>query len=462
VGVETFERSTVLPHSLERVFAWHETAAAFERFLPPSPPMELLERTGTIRDGDRATFRVGVGPLGFRGTVEYEGYRPLQEFGNRHVGGPHRSLRHRHLFRPTGEASCELTERIHCEPRLIPATLGRAWRRRTMERTLEFHLERVRRDLDRHAAGPAEPLRVLVTGASGLIGSALTAFLESGGHEVVRLVRRPPASERRSPASGREMAWDPVAGQIEAGALEGSDAVIHLAGENIGAGRWTAARRRRIRSSRVGSTELLCGALAGLERPPAVLVSASAVGYYGDVDGTVDESGPAGDGFLAEVTDAWEQAAEPARAAGIRVAHARLGPVLSPKAGMLKRLLPVFRAGAGGVVGSGRQPISWIGLDDAIGVLYFLMCSDRAQGAFNVVAPRPATNREFTQALASVLRRPAFAPVPAPAIRALFGEMGDQLILKGQSVVPARLAELGFRWLEPTLEGALRWELGTQ
>ena len=455
MGAETFERSTVLPHSLERVFAWHETAASFERFLPPSPPMALLERTGTIRDGDRATFRVGIGPLGFRGTVEYEGYRPLQEFGNRHVGGPHRSLRHRHLFRSTGEGSCELTERIHCEPRLIMATLGRAWRRRTMERTLEFHQERVRRDLERHAAGPAEPLRVLVTGASGLIGGALIPFLESGGHDVVRLVRR-------LPESGREIAWDPASGQIDAVALEGFDAVIHLAGENIGAGRWTAARRRRIRSSRVASTELLCGALAALKRPPAALVSASAVGYYGDAAGTVDESAPAGGGFLAEVTAAWEQAAEAARTAGIRVAHARFGPVLSRKAGMLKRLLPVFRAGAGGVVGSGRQPISWIGLDDAIGVLYFLMCSDRAQGAFNVVAPRSATNREFTQALASVLRRPAFAPVPAPAIRALFGEMGDQLILKGQSVVPARLAELGFRWLEPTLDGALRWELGIQ
>ncbi len=453
--METYKRSTVLPHSLERVFAWHETAASFDRLLPPLPRMEVMERSGTIRDGDRASFRVRVGPLGFRGMVEYEGYRPLAEFGNRHVGGPHRSLRHRHLFRSTGEGSCELTERIHCEPRLILATLGRAWLRRTMERTLEFHQERVRRDLERHAAGPAAPLRVLVTGASGLIGGALTAFLESGGHEVVRLVRGQPASDR-------EIAWDPAGGAIDAVALEGFDAVVHLAGENIGAGRWTAARRRRIRESRVASTGLLCAGLAGLHRPPAVLVSASAVGYYGDVEGTVDESAPAGDGFLAEVTAAWEQAAEPARAAGIRVAHARFGPVLSPRAGMLKRLLPVFRAGAGGVVGSGRQPISWIGLDDAVGALHFLMSSGQAEGAINVVAPRPAANREFTQALAAVLRRPAFAPVPGVAIRALFGEMGDQLILKGQAVVPARLAELGFRWLDPTLEGALRRELGIQ
>ena len=298
-----------------------------------------------------------------------------------------------------------------------------------------------------------ERLQVLITGSSGLIGRALAASLEGERYQVVRLVRRP----AESPA---EIAWDPAAGRVDADALEGFGAVIHLAGENIGAGRWTAARRQRIRDSRVASTTLLCGALATLRRPPAVLVSASAIGYYGDSDAAADEAAPAGSGFLSEVTAAWEQAAAPARAAGIRVAHARLGPVLSADAGMLKRLLPVFRLGAGGVVGSGRQSISWIGLADAVAVLHFLMSNERAHGAFNVVAPEPATNREFTRTLAAVLRRPAFAPVPGIAIRLLFGEMGDQLILKGKAVVPARLTELGFRWLEPTLDGALRRELG--
>ncbi len=297
-----------------------------------------------------------------------------------------------------------------------------------------------------------DPLRVLISGASGLIGRALAESLEGGGHRVVRLVRR-------TPASTAEIRWDPAAGQLDADGLEGFDAAIHLSGENIGAGRWTAARRQRIRDSRVTSTALLCGALASLRRPPAVLVSASAIGYYDDGDGAADESAPAGHGFLSEVTAAWEQAADPARAAGIRVAHARLGPVLSSEAGMLKRLLPVFRLGAGGVVGSGRQAISWIGLDDAVAALHFLIRNEQAHGAFNVVAPEPATNREFTRTLAAVLRRPAFAPVPGIAIRLLFGEMGDQLILNGRAVVPARLAELGFRWLEPTLDGALRREL---
>ena len=189
-------------------------------------------------------------------------------------------------------------------------------------------------------------------------------------------------------------------------------------------------------------------------------MAASAIGYYGDGDEPADETAPAGSGFLSEVTAAWEQAADPARKAGIRVAHARLGPVLSTEAGMLKRLLPVFRLGAGGVVGSGRQSISWIGLADAVGALHFLVSNDQAHGPFNLVAPGPATNREFTRTLAAVLRRPAFAPVPGIAIRLLFGEMGDQLILKGKAVVPARLTEFGFRWQAPTLEGALRRELG--
>ena len=407
--METYERSTTLHHSVERVFAWHERLAAVDRSFPPHQRIETVERTGTIRDGDRVTFCARVGPFRMRWTVQHEGYRPPEEFGDRQVAGPYRVMMHRHFFRATGMAACEMTDRVQCEPGGLSALLGRRWLRGTVERSLQFYHERVRRDLDRHAAGPTETLRVLVTGSSGLIGVALTAFLESGGHEVVRLVRRPPESRD-------EIAWDPAAGKIDADALEGFDAAIHLSGENVGGGRWTVARRQRIRESRVASTALLCGALGALRRPPAVLVSASAIGYYGDVDGGADETAPAGAGFLAEVTAAWEQAAEPARAAGIRVAHARLGPVLSPRAGLLKRLVPVFRAGAGGVVGSGRQPMSWIGLDDAVGALQFLMNTGRAHGAFNLAAPEAATNHEFTHALAAVLRRPAFARVPGSAI----------------------------------------------
>jgi uncharacterized protein (TIGR01777 family) len=451
--VEVYERSITLPHSVEESWVWHERQFCGGRFGSLPLNIEYLDCTGTIRDGDRLTFRMRVGPLSIPVTLEHEGYDPPREYGNRQIVGPHRSQRHRHIFRAIGESQCELTDRVECVPSRIAALLGRENLRRKVEQALEATHEMIRRDLARLSPGPGKPLRVLMTGASGSIGATLVPFLESGGHEVCRLVRR-------TPAPPAEIAWDPAAGKLEAAALEGFDAVIHLAGENIGAGRWTEARRGRIWQSRVQATELLCGALAGLRQPPAVLVAASAVGYYGDTADLVDESAPVGNGFLAELTDAWEHAAAPAREAGIRVAHARLGAVLSPRGGLLKRLLPLFRLGAGGVVGSGRQPISWIGMDDAIGALYFLMISEEACGPINVVAPKPAANREITRTLAAVLRRPAFARVPSIAIRALFGEMGEQLILKGQAAAPARLNELGFRWEEPTLEDALRWELG--
>ena len=451
--MEIYERSKSLPHAIEWVFAWFERPAAFYRQIPPRERIETLEHFGSIRDGDRAKLRMRVGPLSIHLAIQHEEFRPPSEFGNRQTAGPHRSLRHRHLFRATGESSCEMTDRVYCEPNRIVALAGRAGLRNKVERSLDFCQERVLRDLDRHAFAPAQPLRVLITGASGMIGSTLTVFLESGGHEVVRLVRRPPASDS-------EVAWDPTSGNIDTAALEGFDAVIHLAGENIAAGRWTKARRRSIRESRVASTELLCSALQRVKQPPSVLLIASAVGFYGETEEPVDESAPVGEGFLAEVTAAWEKAAEPARVAGIRVVHARLGVVLSPLSGLLGRLLPVFNIGAGGAVGNGRQPMSWIGLEDAIGALHFLMINERAQGPINVVAPTATTNREFTHVLAKVLQRPALAPMPNIAIRALFGEMGDELMLKGQAAVPAQLTDLGFPWLEPSLDGALRWELG--
>ena len=451
--MEIYERSKSLPHPIERVFAWFERPAAFYRQMPPQDRIETLEHFGSIRDGDRAKLRIRVGPLSIHLAIQHEEYQPPNEFGNRQTAGPNRSLRHRHLFRATGESSCEMTDRVYCEPNRIVALVGRAGLRDKTQRSLDFCQERVLRDLDRHAFAPEQPLRVLITGASGMIGSALTVFLESGGHEVVRLVRRTPVSDS-------EVAWDPSSGEIDLAALEGIDAVFHLAGENIAAGRWTDARRRSILESRVSSTELLCKALQEMRQPPSVLVSASAVGIYGTTEEPVDESAPVGEGFLADVTAAWERAADPARAAGIRVVHARLGVVLNPLAGLLHKLLPVFRFGAGGVVGTGRQPMSWIGLDDAIGALHFLMINDRAQGPINVVAPEAITNREFTQVLAKVLRRPAWSPVPGFAIRALFGEMGEELMLKGQVAVPAQLTDLGFHWQEPNLEDTLRWEMG--
>lgn len=318
------------------------------------------------------------------------------------------------------------------------------------QRLIEFHARRLAGDLARDLA----PLRIAVSGASGLVGRELVAYLAAGGHRVQRLVRG-------GARGADEIAWDPARDEIDAAALDGVDAVVHLAGENVAAGRWTAARRARIFQSRVRGTQLLARALAGLERPPRVLVSASAVGFYGDTGGEqVDERAASGEGFLAEVCRAWEGAAAPAREAGIRVVHPRLGIVLSAAGGVLGRLAPVFRAGLGGPVGAGTQQLSWISSDDALDVLQRCIADPALAGPVNAVAPEPVTNAAFGRALGRVLRRPAFAPLPATVVRLALGEMGQTLLLSGQGVVPSRLLETGFEFRSPGLEAALRAELG--
>ena len=296
-------------------------------------------------------------------------------------------------------------------------------------------------------------MKILVTGASGLVGSALVPLLAGGGHEVARL-------GRSAPAPG-DIRWDPAAGVLEAGALEGLDGVVHLAGENIAAGRWTEARKRRIKASRVNGTRLLARALAGLERPPRVLVSASAIGFYGDRgDEDLTEGSAAGSGFLAEVCREWEAATEAAAAKGIRVVHARLGVVLGKDGGALARMRTPFKLGVGGIIGSGAQYMSWITLDDTAAAIAHLLSTDAAAGPVNVVAPSPVTNREFTRTLGRVLRRPTLFPMPGFAARLAFGEMADALLLASARVRPARLMDSGYAFRHDSLEEGLRQVLG--
>ena len=292
-------------------------------------------------------------------------------------------------------------------------------------------------------------MNILVTGASGLIGTALTSSLTASGHEVTRLARG------QSNPGEKAVRWDPMAGTIEASALEGIDAVVHLAGENI-AERWTAAKKVRIRDSRVKGTQLLCETLARLSSPPKVLVSASAVGYYGDRgEEILTEDSPPGRGFLAEVSRAWEAATEPARQHGIRVVQLRQGVVLSVAGGALAKMLPAFRLGLGGVLGSGQQYMSWIAIDDAVGAMQHAIVTDTLQGPANAVAPRAVTNQEFTKTLGRVLRRPTAIPLPAFAARLMFGEMADELLLASARVQPTKLLASGYQFRYPELENAL-------
>ncbi len=296
-------------------------------------------------------------------------------------------------------------------------------------------------------------MRVLVSGSSGFVGSALLPLLSSAGHEVVRLVR--------GGGSVGQVTWDPEAGGIDAAALEGLDGVVHLAGESVAARRWTTAQKRRIRDSRVIGTRLLCDTLARLTRPPRVLVCASATGYYGSRgDATLNESSPAGDDFLGRTCREWEAATEPAARKGIRVVNLRFGFLLGALGGGLKKMLPPFRLGLGGPLGDGRQWMSWAAIDDAADAVVFALTHEALRGPANVVAPNPVTNAEFTRVLGRVLSRPVILPMPAFAARLAFGEMADALLLASQRVEPARLRAAGYPFRHPDLEKALRGMLG--
>ena len=293
-------------------------------------------------------------------------------------------------------------------------------------------------------------MRVVLTGSSGLIGQALKARLTADGHETVVLVRR-------APGPG-EAQWDPSAGSIADDALEGADAVVHLAGAGIGDKRWTPARKDVILQSRVQSTTLVCGALARLERPPPVLVSASAIGYYGDrgAEELTESSGP-GTGFQADVCRAWEEATAAAERARIRVVHLRSAVVLSEHGGALGRQLPLFRAGVGGRLGSGRQWFSWISLRDEVSVILHAISETSLVGALNASAPNPVTNGEFTRELGRILHRPALLAVPRVALHLALGkQFSDELLLGSLRVLPARLTESGFHFEDATVEVALR------
>jgi len=297
-------------------------------------------------------------------------------------------------------------------------------------------------------------MKILVSGSHGLVGKALTTSLVNAGHEIVSLVRQS--------ANDSEIEWQPNQGKIIGQQLEGFDVVVHLAGESIASGRWTEEKKKKIRESRVKGTELLSSALARLSQPPAMFISASAIGFYGSRgDELLTEETEPGEGFLPEVCVAWEKATGQAEAKGIRTIHTRFGIILDEKGGALERMLTPFRMGVGGKVGNGNQWMSWIALDDVIGALTFLIDEPGSDGPVNFTAPNPVTNADFTEALGNVLSRPTLFSVPAFAARLAFGEMADELLLSSARVEPERLKESGYQFKHPELSSALKAILGS-
>ncbi len=454
---QLFTCSSRIDASAEEVFAWHTRPGALERLLPPWQKVRIVEQAGGIEPGGRVVLGVQQGPFSFRWHAVIEECNEGRLFVDRQVKGPFAHWVHSHRFLPEGGASCTIEDRVSYRLPMGPigSLFGARAVKRSLKRMFRFRHDRIRNDLTRHKAfGQRGPQRVVITGSSGLIGGNLAAFLTSAGHHVVRLVRRQPKAGRN------EAFWNPETGEIDAAAIEGADVVVHLAGESIAGKRWSRAVKDRILRSRVDGTTLLSRTLARLNRRPHTLISASAIGCYGSHDEELlDETAEPGEGFLAEVCRAWEAATEPARLAGIRVVTLRTGLVLSAAGGALATMLPAYRYGVGGVIGSGRQQMSWIALDDLVGAIHHLLFT-QITGPVNAVSPNAVTNAEFTRTLGAVLRRPTVFRVPGAVVRLAFGEMGDALLLRGARVTPAALAASGFRFLYPALGDALRHELG--
>ncbi len=442
--------ASVVDHPLDEVWAWHTRPGAMRRLVPPWQPMRIVKETESLANGQAI---LGL-PGGLRWVAQHDpaGYDPPYQFvdvlsSDGLMTLPPRVIgwwRHTHRFSDAGDGRTRMHDEVDTT---VPGAALRstfAYRHRQVAEDLAAH-----RDAAQAGAGS---LVVAMTGASGLVGAALSAFLSTGGHRVIRLVRRDPANpgERR---------WDPD--NPAADLLSGVDVVVHLAGESI-AGRFTAAHRRAIRDSRIGPTRRLAGVAAATPGLGA-FVSASAIGFYGYDRGEeiLDENSSRGDGFLADVVADWEDAAAPAAGGGARVVAVRTGIVQAADGGTLKLLRPLFAAGLGGRLGSGKQWLSWIGIDDLLDIYYRAMYDSRLSGPINAVAPDPVRNSEYTAALAGALHRPALLPVPSLGPRVLLGRQGAQELAEAnQRVLPAALDALGHRFRQPTIDDALGHQLG--
>jgi uncharacterized protein (TIGR01777 family) len=461
----TFTLRSPMPVSAEELYAWHARPLAFQRLQPPWESARIVKQEGAFgADGFRLTMRAKtVGPLRAMWLAEAYDFRPGRGFQDRTLKGPLAFWNHTHRMIPDTPESSFLED--HVEYRVPLGAPGRLFGSGMVKRRLAaifaYRHALTASDLRRHKLYRDRPrLTVAVTGSRGLVGSELVPFLTTGGHTVVRLLTgsaTPPYDD-----GTKWVSWKPDA-PLPPETLEGVDAVIHLAGDNVADKRWTDAKKRTILESRTIPTRHVAEAIAALppERRPKVFVCASAVGFYGSRgDEELTEDAPSGTGFFPDVVRAWEDACAPARDAGVRTVNLRIGIVLSPRDGALGKQLLAFKTGAGAVLGSGRQWQPWITVGDTVGAIHHALMTDELRGPVNVVGPNPVTNREFAKTLGRVLRRPAFFWLPRTALRVMFGELADEGLLASMRARPARLLASGFTFDHPDLEGALRFLLG--
>lgn len=460
----TLQFSTPMPAPAEAVYAWHARPAAFFALQPPWERVIVERVDGAFGDGQRVHLRIkAVGPLWLRWVAELHSVAPGRQFCDRQLQGPFAAFNHTHRMISLDAETSVLEDTLEYRLPLGPlgSVLGSGKVRRQFTRMFAYRHRMTAMHLARlYPVRHLPRRRILVTGSRGMIGNPLCWMLVCGGHEVIRLAHG--QGPRLRLLDGTELRWwQPETGRLDPADLADVDAVIHLAGEPIAAQRWTTAQKERIHRSRVASTRLLSDTLARLSQKPAVLMSASAIGWYGD-RGPLEqaEDSPHGSGFLSHVCQEWEAATQPAEQAGIRTVLLRIGVVLGLSGGALPQMVRPISLGLGARLGTGRQYVSWISLADTVAAIHHTLVHESLSGPVNLSAPQPVTNSDFTASLARLLRRPVWGAVPTWLSRWIFGQLAEELLLASRRVVPNRLLLTGFRFEHPTLEPALQHELG--
>lgn len=462
--MHTFLRSSYFPVSCEELFQWHERIGAFDRMVPPWMHLDMISRNGTIHNGDEVSLRMHFGPFSLDFKFLHQNYIANSQFQDVQIKGPFSYYAHTHRFEAVEDNKSKITDII--QYKLPLASLSHFATKHFIEdrlnRLFTYRHRTLKCDLFLHSKYSQKKLKILITGASGLVGSALAPFLTTGGHTVIKLVRSHHKSAQQ-PKQENVAYWDSEQKCfLNPEILQGLDAVVHLAGENIAAHKWSNERKQQLIDSRVHFTSALCNALTQLKTPPKTFIAASGVGIFGDrdYDDILHEDSKPGEGFLAKLALDWENAADGARNAGIRVVHLRFGTIVSLAGGVLKKMYTPYRMCLGGPFGSGRQMMSWIAITDVLGLILFAITNPNIDGAVNAVSPHALSNEQFSQMLAQAMGRPSSLRIPELVVETLFGEMGRELLLSGQHAKPIKATKHGYEFLHGHLHDALTYCLG--
>jgi uncharacterized protein len=475
--VKSFIRTTHINGiSSNELFAWHIREGAFERLNPPWQQFKVIERKGNIKSNGTVKIKMKIaGPIHTTWLVKHSDYNEGKQFRDSQIKGLFSSWTHTHLFNSFENSSSTLDDHIEYSlpGGMLSERIALPLINKKLNQMFGYRHRLTRDDLLVHATvnkirGNDRPMTIGITGSSGFLGSSLISFLTTGGHKVTRLMRHRPTSDndKLNLENVKSIQWNPSSSSYtDRPSLNDNnkqmDAVVNLAGENI-FGRWTREKKRKISDSRVNTTKSLCKLLSSLDKPPKVLVSASATGYYGDRgDEMLTEESQSSVGFLSDVCSSWEEATKIAKESGIRVVNLRIGIVLSSSGGMLSKILPPFKLGLGGRIGNGNQYMSWIGLDDLLGLILYTVADESMSGPVNAVSPNPVTNADFTTTLGMVLSRPTKFAIPESIIKLSLGaELANAAILSSSRVIPKRLIKTGYKFRFPYLKSVLRHTLG--